>query len=451
MHAVSHASRSVPPEYLLPPEHSLGTYVVIDDGGEVQKKLTEKMALASRQAKASKDYSPLWEGVINLPTPSQSMTAEHQCQIVKEWCEQYEAITGHKVLRADVHLDEGFVDANGKAQFNAHAHVMCDRTDVAGKVIKLSPKQLREVQGMTAEVTKLERGQDARKTGRKRLNHHQYRFLAEQNRAKSDQTKEQYNTLFDHQHEALKAERQKVKDLQAELADEKAKNQELKALAEQYRIDRETLKATGTATQQDYQALKVQYEAAKAETVHAKAQAAAMQQQLQKTIEVANKNRDIGLSYKAKLEDAQEEAREAKEGERLFHDELKWTTNELIKAEQKLYKLEKAQTQPNPQAPPEKTLGERISASFEAMIEWIKTHGGNLKTLNKQSGLCIGPIKHMDTHHCVQALGRGDYCIHQISDLDRAPRTDVRLEEIHYRGGFGHVKPQREQGMDFDR
>ena len=104
LHAVSHASREVPPEYLLPADVSMGTHVVIDDQGQVQKALDHKMHLASRQAKATKDYSPLWEGVINLPSPSPDVTPEHQVEIVRRWCKQYEAMTGHKVLRADVHL-----------------------------------------------------------------------------------------------------------------------------------------------------------------------------------------------------------------------------------------------------------------------------------------------------------------------------------------------------------
>ena len=189
MHAVAHASRRVPPQYLLPAEHSLGTHVVIDDKGEVQKRLKEKMALASRQAKAKAGFSPLWEGVINLPHPSKAVTAEHQVEIVKEWCKRYEAITGHKVLRADVHLDEGFVDEHGKAHYNGHAHVMCDRTDASGRVLRVLRSDMREIQQMTAEVTQLERGKDARQTGRQHLNHVQYRFAAEQSRQQLEQSK----------------------------------------------------------------------------------------------------------------------------------------------------------------------------------------------------------------------------------------------------------------------
>lgn len=538
MHAVAHASRRVPPQYLLPPEHSLGTHVVIDDKGEVQKKLTEKMALASRQAKASKDYSPLWEGVINLPHPSKSVTAEHQIQIVKAWCEQYEIITGHKVLRADVHLDEGFLDASGKPQFNAHAHVMCDRTDEKGKVIKLSPKQLRELQGMTAEVTQLQRGKDARKTGRQHLNHVQYRFAAEQGRQQLEQTKAGYEQLFDTQLGVLKEQREKVKSLGQELGENRAEAMILKgllleekalvrdlkkerddlkaqlaALTLQYNQDREALKKSNVATQADYQALKrgyedqkgqlaqakkdleqalketrqakaeasnaqeeakqakAQLEAAKTALTLAKAEAeqeaAAAQEKLQKAVEIANKNRDIALSYKAKLEVAQRQLTEASEVKselaqaqkelRRMGQTLMQEVSEKVALQRQLKsvktRVEASQTPkaPTPQPTPEKTLGERISASFEAMLEWVKQQGGKLRELDKANGLAIGPIEHIDAHHCVQSQGRGDYCIHRLDELDRVPRTDVTYEEIHYHDGRGHVKPQREQGMDFGR
>lgn len=261
LHAVSHASREVPPEYLLPADVSMGTHVVIDDHGQVQKMLDHKMHLASRQAKATKDYSPLWEGVINLPEPSPDVTPEHQIQIVRQWCKAYEAMTGHKVLRADVHLDEGYIDASGHTQYNAHAHVMCDRTDDKGKVKKLTSTVLREIQNMTAEVTTLQRGIDARKTGRKHIGHQHFRFDAEKNRLDLDKPKADLARLQKRSKEWSDADLAKVKDLQAKLDGEPARQAAALAaqkiqLDEQYRLDREAMKASGEAKQADYQQLK---------------------------------------------------------------------------------------------------------------------------------------------------------------------------------------------------
>ena len=258
IHAVSHASRAAPPDYLLPADLSLGTFVVLDDMGEVQKTLTHKMALASGRAKATEGYSPLWEGVINLPDPANA-TAKQQIAIIEKWCVEYEMLTGHKVLRADVHLDEGYVDEAGKANFNAHAHVMADRTNDKGRVIKLSPGQLRAVQTMTAEVTGLDRGIDARQTRRKHVGHQNFRFDAEKNRTALDKEKEKTalegkltdilrQTLLDTKIQLKKTQHEA--DLVPGLVDEIAR------IKEQYRMDREAMKASGTATQADYQRVK---------------------------------------------------------------------------------------------------------------------------------------------------------------------------------------------------
>ena len=272
LHSVSHSSREVPPDYLLQADMSGGAHVALDDSGEVQKTLTHKMNLASRQAKASKDYSPLWEGVINLPTPSQDVTAKEQIEIVNEWCFQYEKMTGHKVLRADVHLDEGYIDADGRPQFNAHAHVICDRTTEQGKVIKLSPAQLRGVQNMTADVSKLTRGIDARQTGRKHINHQNFKFLAEKNRVGLDAEKQkrgQEERATDSLNLTLRESRTKLKESQKQASlvpqlesDLATAAQQIAHLQEQYRLVRAALKESGEAKQADYQSLKKEHEAA---------------------------------------------------------------------------------------------------------------------------------------------------------------------------------------------
>jgi surfactin synthase thioesterase subunit len=241
LHAVSHASREVPPNYLLPEDKSHGAHVIKDDNGEVQKRLEHKLSLASRQAKAENNYSPLWEGVINLPEPSSEFPAEKQKDMVLEWCKRYEEMTGHQVLRADLHLDEGYINDHDETKLNAHAHVMCDRTDEKGRVIKLSPKQLREIQTMTAEVTQLERGENSRQSGRKHIEHQAFRYLAEKGRLAPNKDK-QTDELRD----------------------------EIERLKAEYLAEREEMKATAEAKQKDYQALKEAHQKALAALQKAK-------------------------------------------------------------------------------------------------------------------------------------------------------------------------------------
>jgi tRNA U38,U39,U40 pseudouridine synthase TruA len=250
LHAVAHASREVEPSYLLPEEHSLGAHVVIDDKGKVSETLAHKSSLASRQAKATKDYSPLWEGVINLKSPEihlrndmiKKVEIKRQKTTVKNWCNEYEKLTGHKVLRADIHLDEGHIDADGNPQFNAHAHVMLDRTDELGKVLKLDRTALRAVQDITARVTGLQRGEDANLSKRRHVEHQAYRYLAQKGRLNPDLS------------------RSKAWDVVSGVQTENnALKTEIERLKAAYDAERAALKASGEATQKDYQALKVEH------------------------------------------------------------------------------------------------------------------------------------------------------------------------------------------------
>lgn len=469
LHAVSHASREVPPEYLLPADVSMGTHVVIDDNGQVQKALDHKMHLASRQAKATKDYSPLWEGVINLPEPSPDVTPAHQIQIVRQWCKDYEAMTGHKVLRADVHLDEGYIDADGKPHFNAHAHVMCDRTDEKGRVKKLTSTVLREVQNMTAEVTTLQRGIDSRKTGRKHIGHQHFRFDAEKNRLDVEKPKADLARLQKKSKEWSDADLSKIKDLQAKLDGEPARQAAALAaqklqLDEQYRQDRAALKASGEAKQADYQALKRAHEGAIEALKESNKKVTALTQENQclqtenerleaisritlKTLEV-DFGVDIKPAEKLKGEDL-ERWREAAE-DKVFEQQLaemkaQPPAQRPVEAQNRPVEAPKLSKAPSPSPIQEKSLVERLAASLAAMLEWIRGAGGAQEPV-QPAGLYIGPVKHIDELHCVQKTGRR-YAVHQLADLDAVPALDDPNMSIQYRDGKGHVSGRTVPGL----
>lgn len=257
-HAVSHASREVAPSYLLPADKSFGTICVQDDQCAVARTLAHKLALASPQAKAKKDFSPLWEAVVNLrrPEAGEEATAYRQecAERIKAWSAEYAKLTGHNVLRIDVHLDEGHM-VDGKAVLNAHAHVMIDRTDPQGRVKRLDKKAMRKVQDMTAQVTGLSRGTPS---PRKHLAHQAYKYLAEQGRLDKQQAVE-----------PLREEIQQVKgssDMYGRLLDtanntNKRLKKEMDELKAAYAAERAALKASGEAKQADYQRLKAQHDA----------------------------------------------------------------------------------------------------------------------------------------------------------------------------------------------
>ena len=470
LHAVSHASREVPPEYLLPADVSMGTHVVIDDHGQVQKALDHKMHLASRQAKATKDYSPLWEGVINLPEPSPDVTPAHQIQIVRQWCKDYEAMTGHKVLRADVHLDEGYIDADGKPHFNAHAHVMCDRTDEKGRVKKLTSTVLREVQNMTAEVTTLQRGIDSRKTGRKHIGHQHFRFDAEKNRLDVEKPKADLARLQKKSKEWSDADLSKIKDLQAKLDGEPARQAAALAaqklqLDEQYRQDRAALKASGEAKQADYQALKRAHEGAIEALKVSTQKVTALTQENQRlqeenqrlaerreaasriTLKTLQVDFGVDITPAEKLKgEALERWREAAEdrvAEQQFK-EFQATAPEKrpVETTKRPTEAPKPPKAPSPSPIQEKSLGERLAASLAAMLEWIRAIGGVQEPVGP-STLHFGPVKHIDELHAVQKTGARSYAVHELSKLASLPALDDPKMEIQYRGGVGQVKGGR--------
>ena len=448
----------------------MGTHVVIDDNGQVQKALDHKMHLASRQAKATKDYSPLWEGVINLPEPSPDVTPAHQIQIVRQWCKDYEAMTGHKVLRADVHLDEGYIDADGKPHFNAHAHVMCDRTDEKGRVKKLTSTVLREVQNMTAEVTTLQRGIDSRKTGRKHIGHQHFRFDAEKNRLDVEKPKADLARLQKKSKEWSDADLSKIKDLQAKLDGEPARQAAALAaqklqLDEQYRQDRAALKASGEAKQADYQALKRAHEGAIEALKESNKKVTALTQENQRlqeenqrlaerreaasriTLKTLQVDFGVDITPAEKLKgEALERWREAAEdrvAEQQFK-EFQATAPEKrpVETTKRPTEAPKPPKAPSPSPIQEKSLVARFEASYRAFLDWIKGKNGVVVDLDTQQSDHFGPVVQLDDLHAVQSTGRGRYAVHELGKLDQVPALNDSRTEVHYRGGVGQVKGQ---------
>lgn len=283
-HAVSHASRSVEPTYLLPEGKSLGTIFLLDDRGNVASVIEAKMALASRQALRQGDYSPVWEGVINLPRPGVGCDVsqyKRDCKsIISEWCQSYQKMTGHTVLRADIHLDEGHV-VDGETLLNAHAHVICDKTNEKGRVLKINAPELRKIQDMTAKVTGLDRGESSLKTGRKHIDHQAYKYLAERGRLETQQQVSEVKGELDKSQSDLTRQRKLSKEWSdADLAKVKDLKAEITQLKAQYDQDRATLKASGEATQRAYQALKIAHEGALAELKKSNEKAEKMERQI---------------------------------------------------------------------------------------------------------------------------------------------------------------------------
>lgn len=464
-HAVAHASREVAPTYLLPPDKSMGTVVVLDDAGKVSQVLDAKMALASPRAKVDQRYSPVWEGILNLRRPEAGEDAEEyraECSaVVTDWYKQYEASTGHKVLRVDVHLDEGHM-VDGEAVLNAHAHVIADRTNDLGRVIKLSPKQLRELQTTTAEVTGLERGKSSFETGRKHISHHAYKHLAERGRLETQQQVSEVKGELDKSESDLSRQRK----LSREWSDKDlAKNKKLEkrldrvtVLKDQYRAIRAELKASGIATPADYSKAKTAHELALAELKSTKEKVGKMEKQITQLTDEKAQLEAQADKWKAKT--AYRDAELAKG--------VPWTdidTTDVVapapvigpNERARLRALEATRTAQEPPKQPEapipspkpaKSLVERLGDSMRAMLDWIKGVGVHVAIDTNINQTHSGAVKHLDDLHAVQHKGQGRYAVHRLADLDKVPQLDDPKTSITYRGGKGTVEGRTVPGVE---
>ncbi len=211
------------PRYLLPPEHRLRdsrgqvleSVIVRNDPG-LHERYMARLAQCSERAKRAKAFSPFWSGVVVLPLrdPGESVDAyrDRLTQTMVEWCQGYEALTGHEVLQCALHFDEGHrEEPTGEVCPNPHAHVLVDRMREraahviqtrAGErriparvsVIELDRETMRRVQDMTCRVVTGESaaGRRARVTARREtarpaglqprghINHREYRAMMQE-------------------------------------------------------------------------------------------------------------------------------------------------------------------------------------------------------------------------------------------------------------------------------
>lgn len=243
--SIAHSTRTeeTEPAYLLPKEHRLGNVIVPGSMSNIELGLEFTRAKASMtgQAKA-RGSSPFWEGVVVLDgTDMKSQTAALQI-----WKKEYEKATGHKVLHMAIHGDEGFINSEGKPEYNIHAHVIVNRLNDKGRVIKLERKQLSEVQDLTAKSLGMQRGEtlEDRKgmRGRKHMNHREFRKSENEKRLDV---------------EAVQVVANKVPELEATVTSQAEQIAMLKAQIEaDYKAHRAAMVASKTATQAEYKALK---------------------------------------------------------------------------------------------------------------------------------------------------------------------------------------------------
>ena len=174
---IEHNNRQMPPSYLLV-EGGKGfesRYIPFNgskSAAESRSKIIEACQQAYLRVKKQKFQarSYLWSAVINIKPDTTIDDIRKAVKLI-------EKETGFKCYQYAIHRDEGYIDDGGNVQLNEHAHLEFVSLDLATGVNlqrQLTPAKLRELQTGVAAVLKMERGEDKRISGRKRIEPRQY-------------------------------------------------------------------------------------------------------------------------------------------------------------------------------------------------------------------------------------------------------------------------------------
>lgn len=145
---------------------------------------------ARNKAFQAKNYE--WSAVVNIK-PETTMDD------LKKLAEHFNKKYGFQCYQIAIHRDEGHINDNGEKEINHHAHLeFITLSKENGKqLFKLrdfNPQKMREIQTEVAEILNMERGQDKRISGAKRIEPRQYAKMKEQERENAKALKNELET-----------------------------------------------------------------------------------------------------------------------------------------------------------------------------------------------------------------------------------------------------------------
>lgn len=184
-----------------------------------------------------------------------NLNEKHTKEDVEKVIEYLEKTLDTKVIQYSVHRDEGHIDQEGKEHINYHAHIEFIGLDSTGRSVrkKITRSFLRELQTNVAKILNMERGEDVRKTRRKRLDTYEYKRHIKLQEEETKQLKEKIKEL-ENENKILKNENKILKDENINL------KEELKKFKDKLKILRNILilinKKVKLYTKEDYQKIK---------------------------------------------------------------------------------------------------------------------------------------------------------------------------------------------------
>lgn len=179
---------------------------------------------ARNKAFQAKNYE--WSAVVNIK-PETTMAD------LKKLAEHFNKKYGFQCYQIAIHRDEGHINDNGEKEINHHAHLeFITLSKENGKqLFKLrdfNPQKMREIQTEVAEILNMERGQDKRISGAKRIEPRAYAKIKEQERQEKREIKKE-----------LESTKETLKNTTQELETAKKELKALSANAIKKRVEQE--------------------------------------------------------------------------------------------------------------------------------------------------------------------------------------------------------------------
>lgn len=132
----------------------------LEDRTRIDKKSGKQITVAG--------WSPIREGVC----PIKEDTKLEDFKPFIEWCNK----NGLTVIRIDLHYDEGYESEIDGRKYNRHAHIVVDWMNwQTAKTAKLGKDKMSEAQDVIADALGMERGVKKEESGKKHINHAEYR------------------------------------------------------------------------------------------------------------------------------------------------------------------------------------------------------------------------------------------------------------------------------------
>lgn len=192
-----HNDRELPPNYLI------GGSCECNKSSIQALKLKEKIIQEAKEAynnnksakaPSFKAKSYEWSAVVNIKLDTTMQDLERLALFLNE---KY----GFQCYQIAIHRDEGHINERGQKEINHHAHLeFITLNKENGRNMwrreLITPKVLRQMQSEVAEILGMERGEDKRISGAKRIEPRAYAALKEKEKREKKQSKEQEKEQF---------------------------------------------------------------------------------------------------------------------------------------------------------------------------------------------------------------------------------------------------------------